>query len=252
MDLSNNSLMGDISEELGWLYNLEEVRLSGNSHTGCIPVDLEEAATNDLSSLDLLYCQPPSPDNVMLGPPGEYSVEVSWDAVPNTSKYQVEYYNEWLRDWVVDDDAITGTSHTVDGLHCGRPHWFQVRAYGNGIKYAAVWSEPSNFLRQDTTECMTPVFDEETYAFAVTDEASVGDVVGRVSATSRDGIAVRYSITRGNWDDLFAIDTESGEIKVASSLSGESGSTVTLTVKAEEANRGADYVKVTITITDVT
>ena len=72
LDLSNNGLTGDIPEELGWLYNLEEVRLSGNTLTGCLPVDLESAATNDLSSLNLLYCQPPPPGNVILGIPGAY------------------------------------------------------------------------------------------------------------------------------------------------------------------------------------
>ena len=91
LDLSDNSLTGDIPVELGWLYNLEEVRLSGNTLTGCLPVDLESAATNDLSSLNLLYCQPPSPDNVILGTPSETSVLVSWDSVPNTVKYRVEY-----------------------------------------------------------------------------------------------------------------------------------------------------------------
>ena len=251
LDLSDNSLTGDIPVELGWLYNLDEVRLSGNTLTACLPVELEDAATNDLSSLNLLFCQPPPPENVVLETPGEYSVEVSWVAVPNTSKYQVEYYNEWLRDWVVDDDTITGTTHTVDGLHCNRRHWFQVRAYGTGTTYAAVWSEPSPFLRETTGECVTLVFDEESYAFGVTEDASVDDVVGRVSVNNRDGVAVTFSITAGNRDGLFAIDGESGEIKVADSLSGESGSTFTMAVQAEEANRGAVSVKVTITVTDV-
>ena len=251
LDLSDNSLTGDIPVELGWLYNLEEVSLSGNTLTGCIPVALESAATNDLPSLNLLYCQPPSPDNVILGTPGAYSVEVSWDAVPNTSKYQVEYYNDWLSDWVVDDDTITGTTHTVDGLYCGRKHWFQVRAYGSGATYTAVWSEPSNFLRETTAECETPVFGEESYAFSVTKDASVDDVVGRVSATSRNGTAVTYSITFGNLDGFLDIDGESGEIKVAADLTGRSGRPFNLTVKAEEANRGAVYAKVTITVTDV-
>ena len=173
LDLSDNSLTGDIPEELGWLYNLEEVRLSGNTLTGCLPVDLESAATNDLSSLNLLYCQPPPPENVVVGTPSETSVLVSWDSVPNTSKYRVEYYNEWLSDWVVDDDTITGTTHTVDGLHCGRRHWFQVRAYGTGSTYTAVWSEPSTFLPETTSECVTPVFDEESYEFDVRARAAV-------------------------------------------------------------------------------
>ncbi len=251
LDLSSNGLTGDIPEELGWLYNLEEVRLSGNTLSACLPVDLEDAATNDLSSLNLLYCQPPHPDNVILGTPWEYSVEVSWDAVPNASKYQVEYYNEWLRDWVVDDDAITGTTHTVDGLHCDRTHWFQVRAYGTGTTYAAVWSEPANFLREETAECVTLIFDEESYAFEVTEDALMDGVVGRVSTNKRDGVALTFSIMGGNRDGLFVIDAESGEIKVADSLSGESGSTVTMAVQAEEANRGAVSVRVAITISEV-
>ena len=251
LDLSANSLTGDIPEELGWLYNLEEVRLSGNTLTACLPVDLESAATNDLSSLNLLYCQPPPPENVVLGTPGEYSVAVSWDAVPNTSKYRVEYYNPWLGDWTVDDDTITGTTQIVDGLHCGRRHWFQVRAYGSGTTYAAAWSEPSTFLRETTADCETPVFDEESYAFSVTEDASVDDVVGRVSATSRDGTAVTYSISYGNWGGFFDIDGETGEIKVAADLTGESGDSFDSRVQAEEANRGAVYVEVTITVIDV-
>ena len=167
LDLSDNSLTGDIPVELGWLYNLEEVRLSGNTLTGCLPVDLESAATNDLSSLNLLYCQPPPPENVVVGTPSETSVLVSWDSVPTTVKYRVEYWNPWLSDWIVDDDTITGTTHTVDDLHCDRQHWFQVRAYGSGATYAAVWSEPSTFLPETTSECVTPVFEEETYEFAV-------------------------------------------------------------------------------------
>ena len=251
LDLSDNSLTGDIPEELGWLYNLGEVRLSGNTLTGCLPVELESAATNDLPSLNLLYCQPPPPENVVLGTPSETSVVVSWDAVPNTVKYQVEYYYPWLSDWIVDDDTITGTTHTVDDLHCDRQHWFQVRAYGSGATYAAAWSEPSTFLPETTAECETPVFGEESYAFSVTEDASVDDVVGGVSATSRDGTAVTYSITYGNWGGFFDIDGESGEIKVAADLTVESGYTFNLRVQAEEANRGAVYAKVTIMVTEV-
>ena len=61
LDLSANSLTGNIPTELGWLDNLEEIRLSGNTLTGCIPIALKDVATNDLGSLNLLYCQPPSP-----------------------------------------------------------------------------------------------------------------------------------------------------------------------------------------------
>ena len=70
LNLSSNSLTGNIPRELGWLENLEELRLSGNSLTGCIPLPLKDVATNDLSSLNLLYCQPPAPENLTAGTVG--------------------------------------------------------------------------------------------------------------------------------------------------------------------------------------
>ena len=69
LDLSSNSLTGEIPRELGGLSNLEELRLSGNSFTGCIPSGLKDVPTNDLSSLNLLYC-PPAPEAPTAGTAG--------------------------------------------------------------------------------------------------------------------------------------------------------------------------------------
>ena len=77
LDLSRNSLTGEIPRELSWLSNLEELRLSGNNLTGCIPLALMSVATNDLASLNLLYCRPPAPDNLTAGTPRETSVPLS-------------------------------------------------------------------------------------------------------------------------------------------------------------------------------
>ena len=60
LNLSNNTLTGEIPEEIGQLSDLVELRLSGNTLTGCIPLPLKDVTTNDLSSLNLLYCQPPA------------------------------------------------------------------------------------------------------------------------------------------------------------------------------------------------
>ena len=77
LDLSSNSLTGEIPRELGGLSNLEELRLSGNSFTGCIPSGLKDVPTNDLSSLNLLYCPPPAPEAPTAGTAGEGSVPLS-------------------------------------------------------------------------------------------------------------------------------------------------------------------------------
>ena len=82
LDLSDNTLSGEIPRELGGLSNLEVLRLSGNSLTGCIPAALKDVSTNDLSSLNLLYC-PPAPGAPTAGTAGETSVPLSWTAVAN-------------------------------------------------------------------------------------------------------------------------------------------------------------------------
>ena len=76
---------------------------------------------------------------------------LSWSAVGNASRYRVEYRSGGP--WTVDDDTITGTSHTVDGLACGRTHLFWVSAYGSGTVYAAAWSEHSAPLTESTSTC---------------------------------------------------------------------------------------------------
>ena len=155
LDLSMNALTGEIPAELGWLSNLEELRLSGNSLTGCTPVALRDVATNDLSSLNLsLYCRPPAPDNLSAETLGDASVALSWDAVANASTYRVEYRR--FGDWTVDDETITGTAHTVDGLSCGRVYRFQVSAYGSGTVYAAAWSAPTARVVATTSACVPP------------------------------------------------------------------------------------------------
>ena len=66
LELSSNSLTMEIPRELGGLSNLSEIRLSGNSLTDCIPIGLKDVTTNDLSSLNLLYC-PPAPEGLSAG-----------------------------------------------------------------------------------------------------------------------------------------------------------------------------------------
>ena len=154
LDLSNNSLTGEIPGELGRLENLTSLKLSGNSLTGCIPLALKDVASNDLSSLNLLYCRPPAPENLRAGAATEAGIPLIWDAVSNASKYRVDYWTTANDGWRLDDDAITGTSHTVDGRTCDDGYRFQVSAYGDGATYAVAWSDWSAIIVERTAQCV--------------------------------------------------------------------------------------------------
>ena len=108
--LVNKSLNGTIPWALERLDGLAELRLSGNVLTGCIPVALRSVATHDLASLGLSYCAPPAPGNVRAGTTTASSVELTWDAVSNASKYRVEQVS-YVGDspaWTVDDGQAGG------------------------------------------------------------------------------------------------------------------------------------------------
>ena len=249
LNLSSNSLAGTIHRELGRLSNLVEIRLSGNSLTGCIPLGLKDVSTNDLSSLSLLYC-PPEPQDLAAGTAGENNVSLSWTAISGASKYRIEY-RLYSGDWIVDDDSLTETSHTVDGLTCESEYLFRVSVNGDWATYTAGWSAPSALVTAGTTECVSPVFAEDPYSFEVSEDAGIETDVGVVSATDPQGETVTYSITEGNDDGKFAIDDAAGAITLAAALDHETTDEYTLTVEADDGSGGVAAVTVTVMLTDV-
>ena len=250
LNLKSNSLTGDIPSELGWLDQLTELRLSGNTLTGCIPLNLRSVATNDLSSLNLPYCEPPALSNLRAGTPGEGSLSLLWDALTGASKYHVEVWEPEGRRWRSDSATITGTTYTAAGLECVTSYDVRVRAYGNGTTYAAAWGAPSAALTATTGVCTPPVFDPASYMFSVVESAEPETAVGTVTATDNSGEAVTYAIGDGNTDDVFAIDDTSGAITVAGALDRETTASYTLTVSATDPAGGAATASVTITLTD--
>ena len=239
LDLSNNSLTGEIPGELGRLENLTSLKLSGNSLTGCIPLALKDVASNDLSSLNLLCCRPPAPENLRAGAATEAGIPLIWDAVSNASKYRVDYWTTANDGWRLDDDAITGTSHTVDGRTCDDGYRFQVSAYGDGATYAVAWSDWSAIIVERTAQCVPPVFDAPSYAFDIAEDAEVGTVVGTVTATDSPGDTVTYSITEGNETGAFAIDSTTGQVTVASALDYAAAPVHLLTIEAGDQHGNA-------------
>ena len=248
LDLSSNSLTGDIPRELGLPNNLQEIRLSGNSLTGCIPPGLKDVSTNDLSSLNLLFC-PPAPGGLVAGTTNENSVPLSWTAVTNAGKYRVEYRDGYRGRWAVDDETITGSTHTVDGLSCWNGYEFRLRAYGDGTTHAATWSAPSAPVVALTGRCVPPTFGAASYSFSLPGDADVGGEVRSVSATgSQTGDTVTFSITGGDEDGKFAIDESTGRITVAGDLSSAVGTSFSLTVEAADTSGGSATVTVTVRV----
>ena len=56
LTLRSNDLSGSIPAELGQLTNLEQLYLSGNQFSGCIPVSLQAVPQNDFGQLGLSFC----------------------------------------------------------------------------------------------------------------------------------------------------------------------------------------------------
>ena len=152
LELANKSLTDTVPAALARL-ELTTLKLAGNSLTGCIPVDLKDVPTNDLSTLNLIYCSPPAPAAPTAGMATETSVPLTWAATANTSKYRVEHRAAIEYEWTVADDAITTTSYTAEELQCGTTHELRVSAFGSGTVYAALWSDPSLSIGVTTARC---------------------------------------------------------------------------------------------------
>ena len=106
-------------------------------------------------------------------------------------------------------------------------------------------------MPETTAECMSPVFEEAEYTFEISEDASVGDAVGTVSATHPDDDTIEYSIESGNTGNAFTIGINSGAITVNGVLDFETTPSYTLTVQAEDDDEDTDTVTVTINVTDV-
>ena len=249
VELANKGLTGSVPEELEEL-DLEVLKLSGNSLTGCIPVGLKDVPTNDLSSLNLLYCKPPAPAPIAWAV-GETTFQLTWPAIANAGTYRLEHRLATADAWTTASDAITATEYSVSGLPCGTAHEFRLSAKGSGTVYAAAWSDPWE-VAETTTPCVTPVFDETSYAFTVSEDAAVGAGIGVVSATDPNGDAVSYSITSGNEDGTFVVSGVTSErsentLIVAKSLDFDTTPSYTLTVEARDRSGNASSVTVTVT-----
>ena len=92
-------------------------------------------------------------------------------------------------------------------------------------------------------------FSPAAYAFTVLEDASVGHAVSVVSAISPTaGATVMYSLTAGNADGKFALDTTTGQITVAAALDSATASSYTLTVEASDGSGETATATVAVTV----
>ena len=189
----------------------------------------------------------PLPANLVAGTSGLTSIGLSWDAVPNARTYRVAYRVTGTDTWIQEADALTGTFDIVDGLTCGTAYEVRVLAYGDGPTDATGWSTASATVTTQTTPCPSTAFGAASYAFTVSEDATVGTVVGTVAAT---GTSVTYTITAGNDAGAFAIGQSTGELTVAGDLDYETTAAYTLTVQAS-ADGATATATVTISVTEV-
>ena len=104
----------------------------------------------------------------------------------------------------------------------------------------------------DVYENAPPVFSPASYNLSITEESTAGTSVGTVSASDPEGATLTYAIVSGNADANFAIDSQSGQITVASGavLDYETTSSYSLTVRASDGTYAADAT-VAITVSDI-
>ena len=95
-----------------------------------------------------------------------------------------------------------------------------------------------------------PGFEPSSYTFSIPETAAADAVVGSVLATDPDeGDTVSYSITGGNEDGKFAIDTGAGEITVEGALDYETTPEYTLIIAASDGHGGTATATASITVT---
>ena len=119
------------------------------------------------------------------------------------------------------------------------PNKSRVLVSANAVKAAPVTNEP-------------PSFDEPTPTRSIAENARARAAVGRpVTATDpNSGDVLTYELTGS---DLFTIDSNSGQIRVAAdeSLDHETAPSHRVTVTASDSSTASDTVTVTITVDDV-
>ncbi len=96
-----------------------------------------------------------------------------------------------------------------------------------------------------------PVFEADSYAFSVAENAAINARIGTVTASDPEGGTVIYDITAGNVGGPWAVDALAGTLVLGGRLDYETTAAYTLTVRAGLLEHSPLTATTTVTVTDV-
>ena len=144
---------------------------------------------------------------------------------------------------------ITIADKTSLNYEAAASHSLTVKVTDNGV---GALNDTATITVNVTDVNESPTADDAT--LSVAEDASNGAVVGTVTTADPDaGDTLTYSITAGNGDGIFTINSSTGQITIAdnSNLNFESATSYGLTVQVEDAGGLTDTAAVTVNVTNV-
>ena len=193
----------------------------------------------------------PKPATLTATLSGTTGANLSWGTVTGATGYHVQSrLDEDDAEWSTLDDSVTGTTYAASDLLCESDHELRVGAYGDGTTYnirAGLWSDVASLT---TGACNSaPTFTSSRFSLSISENAMVNASVGTVAATDVDtGDTVTHSITEGNEDGKFSINTSTGQITVAGELDPDEVAYYWFTVEANDGNGAVASTEVSIAL----
>ena len=235
----------------GWISLAEELAISDRSEY-LLTVTASAMTTTATATVTINVTEPllpsaPAPGNIHQDSSTPTQIEVDWDQVDHTTRYQLEYRVTTGSSWRLASSSITTSSYTLSNLACGTDYYVRITAYGDGTVYDPDWGTSSTSTLS-TEICPDPVFNPGTYRESVPENAELGRILTTVTATDPNGDPVEYTIHSGNEGGKFDIGISGGVITLEAALDRSSQSSYTLGVRATDpaGNYGTATVYITV------
>ena len=233
-------LQGGIPRELGQLRDLEVLRLSFKLLTGDMPAELgslKNLRELDLSNNGLSGSLPPELGNL----PGLRVLRLDGNQLSGDIPPELGNLTE-LQELRLDDNQLTGRVPMeltrIPSLGELGLSENLLECMPSELKYKA--SLQLSYL-DEVEVCIA-----DSYTFQVSEIAPDGATVGAVRLADTE--MASYSITSGNEDGLFAIDSASGEITVAGPLDSDVAPSYLLAVEGRDRKGGRTLGSVAISV----